>query len=377
MQRHVFTEVRYGMIAEEIMNQDSKLKAICEEIANNVPVESIILCGSRATNQGVTDASDYDLPVVMKTFFIPFYLRKLKEVERNLNEKFDLNVTINPLPTFRIKRAKGNLFLYKVKREGIAIYRKDYVKALEPGEIEDIPENKYFSFLFSAAMDLVQNFDPRFLKEKSSYDEGKKILYDAAKAIIYCAELRLLLNGYYETKTENLISKLSKMESENLLKDLRVAVKIKNGNIDFVRHPLEFWFKGRVHILETFYILMQNLMNADKKDIEPLIQEYLNRRKRISIKNLEYFALTTLIKKEVYWRALFTKTSVEDRMRVALLHLILSTEENGIQEEELIKACNILDGYIRIKNSEKGVLWKDIKNGIMNYWSYACTVMGI
>jgi predicted nucleotidyltransferase len=376
MQRQVFAEVKY-MEVVEILNRDSNLKVICDEIANNIPVESIILCGSRATTQGVTDVSDYDLLVVMKTYLIPLYLPQLKKIEKKLNQKLRVNVTINPLPTFKIKRAKGNLFLFKVKREGITLYGKDYIKTLEPGEIKDIPADRYFSFLFSAARDLIQNFDPKFLKERLSCDEAKKILYNAAKAIIYCAELRLLLKGYYETKIEDLISRLSKIETDDFLNDLNTAIMIRNGNTDFAPDPMGFWFKARVHILETFRILIQSFINTNKDDIEVLIQDYMSRRNGISIKNFEYFALTSLIKKEVYWRALFTKMSVEDRMRIGLLHLILSIEENSIQVKELIKAYDILDGYIKIENSEKEVSWTDMKNGIMNYWSYACTVMGV
>jgi predicted nucleotidyltransferase len=374
--RSLLRKNRVKIEATEILSRDSNLKVICEEIVNSIPVESIILCGSRATNQGITDFSDYDLSVIMRTYYIPFYLLKLKKVEKKLTQRLGISVVINPLPTFRVKRAKGNLFLYKVKREGITIYGKDYIKTLEPGEIKDIAVDNYFSYLFSAAKDLIQNFDPRFL-EQLSYEESKKILYDAAKAIIYCAELRLLLKGYYETKAEKLILRLLEIESKDFLEDLKISINIKNGNMVFHKDPLKFWFKARKHILETFYILMQCFISSNKGDIEALIQEYLNKRNGRSLKNFEYFALTFLIKKEIYWKSLFTKTSVEDRIRIALLHLILSIEKNTVQERRLTKAYDILDGYLRIENSKKDASWKDIKNAIMNYWPYACTVMGV
>lgn len=376
MQRQVFAEVK-EKIPREIMNRDSNLKLICDEIANNVPVESMILCGSHATNQ-VTDASDYDLLVVMKTYLIPFYFSKLKKIEKKLSQELGINATINPLSTFRVKRAKGNLFLFKIKREGITLYGRDYIKNLNPGEIREIPADRYFSFLFSAAKDLIQNFDPGFLKEKPDYEEDK-ILYDAAKAIIYCAELRLLLNGYYETKTEDLISRLSKGETDNFLNDLKEAINIKNGHLDFGLNIVNFWFRARKYIIETFRILMRNFMDPNKGDTEVLIQQYLNRRKGFSIKNLEYFFLVFLIKKQVYWRALFTNNSVEDRMRMALLYLLVSVGKDvSIGGGKLDKAYEILEGFITFPYTISiNEAWKNINIGVCNYWPYACTVMGV
>lgn len=379
MQREVSTEVGKMPMARSILEQDPNLRVICKKAANNIPIESIILCGSRATKQGVTENSDYDLPVVMKTYLIPFYLSKLKKIEKELSQNLGENVTLNPLPTSRIKRAKGNLFLFKVKKEGITMYGRDYIKTLEPGEIKDIPVDKYFSFLFSAAKDLTQNFEPQFLNKKLGDEESKKILFDAAKTIIYCAELRLLLNGYYETKTKNLVSRLIKSEPRDFSSNLKTAIKIKIGDVDLASDPLEFWFKARAHISETFRRLMQSFMNTDEEDIESLIREYLDRRNRISIKNFEYFALTSLIKKEVYWRALFTKISIEDRMRIGLLYLLLSVKESGnIEKGNLNKAYEILEGFITFPNTHNGnEVWKNIKIGMNNYWPFVCTVMGV
>jgi predicted nucleotidyltransferase len=379
MQRCVFIEVRETPTVKEIIERDPNLMTICEEVIKNVPVESIILCGSRATGQGISENSDYDMPVVMKTYLIPFHLSRLKKVERSLNQKLGMNISLNPLPTLRIKRAKGNLFLYKVKREGITLYGRDFIKELDPGEIKDIPADRYFSFLFSAARDLIQNFDPRFLTEKPDQEEQRKILYDAAKAIIYCAELRLLLKGYYETNSEKIILRLSNLESDDFMENLKVAVRIKKKGEDATLDPVKFWFKARFRIIGTFQILMHNFMKTPQMDTEALIEEYFTKENVDHLKNIQYFSLVLLNRKKIIGRSLITHTSVEDKMRIALLFLLMSLKPNiGIDPDKTERSYEILKTFTDIQYSKKlNILWGNIKYQINASWSFACTVIGV
>ncbi|MFX1537035.1 MAG: hypothetical protein ACFFDI_22695, partial [Promethearchaeota archaeon] len=159
-------------LKENIIDRDPRLSIISSEVIQNIPcIESVILCGSRAIIQRVKPlnmSSDYDVAVVMKTLLVPFYLRRIKTVKNELSKKFGVKVNLNPLPTFRIRNAKGNLFLFKVKKEGITIWGKDYISMLNPGCIKDIGTDWYFFYLSSLMKEFAQNFDPSLILKISA-----------------------------------------------------------------------------------------------------------------------------------------------------------------------------------------------------------------
>ncbi|NIQ04429.1 MAG: hypothetical protein GWO20_01465, partial [Candidatus Korarchaeota archaeon] len=239
-------------LKKRIMAKDPRLSIISSEVIRNIPcIESVILCGSRAIIQGVKPLSmlsDYDVAVVMKTPLIPFYLRRIKIVENKLSKKFGVKVNLNPLPTFRIRNAKGNLFLFKVKREGITIWGKDYITMLNPGCIKDIGTDWYFSYLSSLMKDFARNFDLSLIHEFSA--EHRNLMYSAAKALLGCGELLLLLREIYETEAKAIVNKLSEYErievggnsfsvDARFLDILHEALNIKKEPSTKVDDPLE------------------------------------------------------------------------------------------------------------------------------------------
>lgn len=357
------------------MERDCNLKIICDEIVDGVPVESIILCGSRATGIGITKYSDYDILIVMKTCTVPLYLPKLKKIEKILCQNLGINITINPLPMFRIKNAKGNLFLFKVKREGITLYGKDCIGELDPGDINDIPIDKYFSFLFSAAKDLLKNFDIRFLTEDLNHEESKKIIYSASKAIIYCAELRLLMKGYYETDINYMILKSSKIESDYMLNDVDIAIRIRHRNVSITVDPIKFWYKAVDHILKTFYILTKESTSIN---IEYIIDKYVTAKNGDYLKNFQYFCLVLLNRKKFFWNTLTNTVSVENKIRMSLLLLLISTKTNNYNKRLIRKSYELLLDMTDVRYSnDNNILWNNIKDKIITNWPFACTVIGI
>ncbi|MBA7479589.1 hypothetical protein ES707_15023 [subsurface metagenome] len=365
------------------MLQDPNLPIICDGIAEKIPAKSIYLCGSRATGQGITESSDYDLGIVINTFLIPLYLGRLKRLERELSQKLRLDLVINPLPTFRIHRAKGNLFLFKLKREGITLWGQDYIKSLDAGEIRDIDVDWHFSYLFSAMKDLVQDFEPGFISTNTDAQRSKRLIRNAAKAILYCGEIHLLVNGYYETRIDDMISRLSSLNyppksRAQFLEDLKLSSDIRTGSIGRIEDPLGFWFRAKGHLLDTFQILMQNFWCVNSNSLDELAIQYLSKSNK-SLKNLQYLALTWLLRKEIFGKALWSRCSVEDKIRMGLLWLLCSINEQGhITRRPLAQAYDALKGYINIPYSDDNVtFWRNIKSSIITYWPFACAVMGL
>ena len=136
-------------MSNSAVNNDSNLPIIAKEIQNRVPTKAIILTGSRAIDQSVSEDSDYDIVVVMHILGIPIYLHKLKRLEEELEITTGKTITISPIPPFKLLKSPDNLYLFKVKSEGLTIYGKDFLSDLEPGDIKDIIFDKYFSYIFS------------------------------------------------------------------------------------------------------------------------------------------------------------------------------------------------------------------------------------
>ena len=372
-----------------IRAKDPRLSIISSEVIRNVPwIESVILCGSRAIIQGIKPSSvlsDYDVAVVMKMPFIPFYLRRIKMVENELSKEFGVKVNLNPLPTFRIRNAKGNLFLFKVKKEGITIWGKDYISMLNSCSIKDIGIDCYFSYFFSLMKELVRSFDLSFMHEFSDRNSGQ-LTYGAAKALLGCGELLLLLRGNYESKPNAVVSKVGEcglggeIGNVGFLEDLRVASMVKENPFAEVEDPLRFWFSTRNCLLEMFRLLMRGFFNLDSVDFDELIMEYLRVGRGVSpLKNVEYSALTLLMKREFFPKALLSRLSVVDRVRVALIWLLASINEDGsFCRETLEKAYRILKGYMKVPHSKNDInFWRNVRYAICTYWPYACIVMGI
>lgn len=338
-----------------------------KKIKKNIPVESIILCGSKALGKSLSKNSDYDIIVVMKTFLVPFYIKKIKKIEEEL-KNIGVNASINPLPILRIRYSKGNLFLYKVKLEGRTLYGKDFLNEIDAGDLRKMPPRRFFSYLFSGAKELIKNFDP---ENKSP---SRILLYDSAKAIIYCAETLLMTKGLYFTNKNDMIDYLD----GELRKDFEASLNIINDrstNID----PVYLWLRARNHVISVFLKLMEIFYKA-KDDV---IEVYLRDNDYRFFKNLEYIILTFFIKKKSNIKPIFSKKSVEKKMFESLLLLLLSIDRDNykiIIEKDYLKDCiKILNSFIKINdnNKDKKKLWYCARDKILENWQYACSVMGV
>jgi len=308
--------------------------------------------------------------VVIKTFLVSFYLKKLKKIEKELKD-FGVNVSINPLPTIRIRFSKGNLFLYKVKLEGKTLYGKDFLNEINTGDLKNIPPRRFFSYLFSGAKELIRNFDPKGYNDKD-------ILYNSAKTIIYCAETLLMMEGLYFIDKKKMIN----LSDEELRKDFEVALNIINDDIDINVEPTDLWFRAKNHVISTFLRLMKKYYKVNNS-VGQAVKDYLKLSDYRFLKNFEYLILTLIIKKELNLKAIFSKKSVEKRMFESLLLLLLSVNhEKGkimIDKNYLSICIKNLNSFMKISVNEKNIqkIWKNLRNKILENWQYTCSVMGV
>jgi len=162
------------------------------------------------------------------------------------------------------------------------------------------------------------------------------------------------------------------------LKDLELAFNVKTGELDLVQDPRDFWFSAREYLLSTFRILVLSHQENGNANINELAIKYSKMRNKARLKNLQYFVQALMSKKELFWKSLISGYSVEQRVWLAVLLLLLSLDKSGhLDKECLLRSYNALKAYTVTEYSEdEHVLWKRLSKSVAEYYPLACSVMG-
>lgn len=351
------------------------LKTIKEEINKLKGVKSIILFGSRSRNDECY-LSDYDIFVVLPFVLVPFYYQKLKNIEDNIVKRLGIDISITPLPIFRIKRSKGNLLFFKMKNEGVTLSGNDYLKIMRVGNIRNIDTDEFFSYYFSSVRSLIKNF--RYYE--SLPNDNILIAYDIAKSILYCSEIRQYLNGIYiQNRKEILWTMLGPnylIEDEEKFRPLiNFALNIYqdneyNKNIDKMTN---LWLLARDYSISTFKLLSErfNLGN----DLTGALKLYQKKRFSI-IKAFQYIILFFLKKRKIPFVILYRNVSVERCLYVCSFYLMISIRNDlSIDNFLIYKASKSLSlsGLKENKNPVQNYeIWNGFKSCILDHWELAC-----
>ncbi len=359
---------------------DSKLLSLCGKVASQIPSQAIIITGSRATGHGLTPESDYDMLVVMPTPLVPFYLGKLRRLEVEMARELGAEVTLSPLARFRLRHARGNLFLYKLKHEGVTLWGRDLLRTMDPGSVADIGPQWRFSYLFTGMKHLGQDFEPEHLQGKPILD--RKLGKSAAKATLYCGEVLSLMHGFYFTDPEEMVAWNSQPEhaclGASFAPDLKTALAWRSSGAPAGAEALSLWLKARDYLRSTFCLLNGGAPDLAPEDFQEVAQRYLTAG--VWPKNWQYFALAMLLKRQVWWATLPDIRPIDRRFHLALLFLLSSAGQDGtISRPWLERACRLLDGRARAprRGDDLYALWRELHATIYSSWALACPLMGI
>ncbi|MEP7225201.1 MAG: nucleotidyltransferase domain-containing protein, partial [Actinomycetota bacterium] len=163
-------------------------------------VNEVVLCGSRATGQARAD-SDYDVLVVVPLLQIPFRLSRLNAAASDLESALGVRVSINPLPSFRLRRPGRTLLVWKALAEGTILAGTlppvPPIRGLEPVAAR--------SYAMSGIRYLVEHLPPDLPVGEPL---PERVRSDVGKALLHAAQLRLLDRGEYASTIESAITKL-------------------------------------------------------------------------------------------------------------------------------------------------------------------------
>jgi len=119
----------------------------------------VVLAGSRALGAAGPE-SDWDVLAVLPLRRVPFAVRRLAAVSRELTAALGATVTVNAMPSFRLAYADRNLFVWKVATEGRVLAAPDGFRLVAPARFALEPRHER-SYLLSALVYLLESRDDR------------------------------------------------------------------------------------------------------------------------------------------------------------------------------------------------------------------------
>jgi hypothetical protein len=183
--------------------------AIVGAVTKVVGEAPIFLIGSRATGEA-SSHSDCDVSVVLPSRKVPGAARRLPAVSVALSRDFGVPVSVNPVPKLLFRRARHNLYVLKIRLEGVALCGHAYAA---PGRIGDcqpgqalagtgwnpdspMARRAQVSYLMSAVHTLLGGVDSQVIQGGADNARAAAAL---RKAWAQAAQACLLSTGRYVT----------------------------------------------------------------------------------------------------------------------------------------------------------------------------------
>lgn len=338
-------------------------------------------------DEPIGTAGDYDIVVVVNAFVLPIAFPILKKAESDLSTALGTHVTVNPLLKYRAHHARGNLFLYKLKEEGLVLYGDDYKEIIETGPLCNMPPERFFSYFFSMTKKLLEKPWPDLVINGRLEDPetSRRLLLHLTKALLQLGDLYLLLHSRHAQTPDALVDRLA--ECADLEDDMgrgfrstltRLVALSRQGMAEEEIDAQALWFKVQDYVLQMFHTLCTHSWPAP---LTPPNQgeEFLGSpRLNDYVVNLQYVALTLLLKRRLAVRALVSNPPITDRIWISLLWLLKATARGSVREEYVRKARDLIDGFlpgIPKKCGYGSQEWSRLRDAINARWSCACTVM--
>ena len=316
----------------------------------SAPALAVYLVGSKARGDSGFN-KDYDVIVLLKTPLVPLFLRRLKSLSSTLTKCVGSKVEVNPLPTFRLNRAKGSLFIIKAMGEARLLAGNDLLSVANPGEPSDISIDWYFSFFFSLVKDLL-------LATEDINGNGESLRRLSSKI----EDSLIWLTNHSAVRASAIASTYS-----------RVIGVLSSSNVFD-------WFLIRDEMCNMFTELASELLSDRSDTMEDSVKALIESGKGKNVlKNLEYATLLLIRRNRLTSpRCLFSRRLIVDRYRVALILLLSAFQRTGYDEHLTRKAHSILKGCARIaKTNDIGTLWNSLRDSVLSEWGIAQPVMGL
>jgi O-antigen/teichoic acid export membrane protein len=330
---------------------------IVTEVSRRAGSVPVLLAGSRALGTAHAD-SDYDVSVVLPLRRIPRATPSLAEAARRLSADLGRDVSVNPVPRFRMRRPGGSLFVGKLQAEAVIL-------AAPPGwSLCRQPPTGVTTFaatsaLLSAAQILLTTFDPAVMTGGPVPSQAWHAL---PKAALHVAQVRLLRSGHYASDLKVALAELrSTPPGAN---DAAPAA----GLADALTAGLM-----AADAVAGFSVLRQCIF-AQLGEITDT--PFRMPAGRCLVRNLQYAALAQLRGRN-RWRAVFRRAPVEAALaetQLALLRALDPEAADGVDAVQLRLAATALPSFLAAGNKHT---WENLRDLALAEWRDAHPLVGV
>lgn len=349
-------------MGEKPIITESAREIICSEL--KLPfVHSIILIGSRARGEGYA-GSDYDLYVVAPISALPFVFPVLKKKEKLLREKLRADVSVSPLTYSRMKRGRDTL-LFHTKKEGVILCGRDIKPRIRIKSLLELPEDELFQYFFDSLFYLIKP-----LNISSQNINSEELVRASAKTIIYCANLRLMINGIYSGSWK----KVMELSNDSLVTRAYKIIRRKSRAKD----PLYFWFLARKYALETLQFILHKRDGKKVESLDEFSKFYISSFNKMGFfKTLQVLFLSVIrlhtIDPFLIYKIMVKRIPIDKYLHILLLYMIVSIAPNLKIEKGNTKNIFRIMGLVKDStNKEPCEVWKMGKELIEKYWQIVC-----
>ena len=309
---------------------------IVTEIAERTSTRAVILCGSRATGDARPD-SDYDVLAVMPLLAIPLRLGHLDAAARELESMLGVPVSINPLPSFRLRHPGRTLLVWKALTEGVVLAGET-----TPGgraEIPSLTAQAARSYALSGLRYLLAHVDP----SAPRFGWGTRaVAADVRKALLHAAQLQLLERGRYASSLADAARHL----------DAGEALELEQ-------------LVARADTVETWRRAADRLRSwVGSHEEQP----------RSRLADLQYLVLSVMSRRRPHPVVLVARRPLRVRLAGAVEHLVLSVRADGsIDRGEIAAAEATLPPYMRPREAS----FASIRDAVEREWPLADPLVGL
>lgn len=327
------------------------------ELTRRVGSVPVILAGSRAI--GTANAhSDYDIAVVLPLTRIPRAVPQLAAAAKYLGSELGVNVSVNPVPSFRMRWPAGSLFVRKLRAEGVVL-------AAPPGwslrrePLNSVTDFAACSVLLSAVGNLLEGFDTLSMRGERAPMLARNAL---RKAALHVAQVGLLRSGHYASDLESALARLGGLPS-NASEGISGAPLSRALLAGLAEDDLREGF------LRMRQCVVRQLADLSNTPFTLTMTKSL-------IRNLQYAVIASLRGRN-RWRMAFRRTPVEAILAATQLELLRALDPfaaggyNAACLNRAVKKLQILSGASLM------ISWEVARDIALTEWSDAHPLVGL
>ena len=340
---------------------------IVNEVVRRVGSVPVLLAGSRALGTA-HPGSDYDVVVVLPFARIPRAVSRLSAAAGCLSAELGAHVSINPVPSFRMRRPGSSLFIRKLQTEG-AVLQAPPGWTLRHRPLTTVTTFAASSALLSATLNLLETFDTSVMRGGPVPPQARRNL---RKAALHVAQVRLLRSGSYVSDLETALARLNgsprRTPSRSGASDiagaeLAAALTSALASADVI--------DGFVRVR---HCIVRQMAEISAAPLSLPIAKSL-------VRNAQYAALA-MLRGRNRWRVALRRTPVEAALASTLLALLGALDPgspDGLDSGHFRLALEALPARLAPPDTLgwEALSWEVVRDIAVGEWSDAHPLMGV